>query len=59
MEEINSFFDHTTLYGVSYVVVQHLSANFKSRMTEVLVNIANYLFKRQINGFLWKSTGCT
>lgn len=36
LEEINIFFDHTPLDSVSYVVVQHLSAEFKSRMTEVL-----------------------
>ncbi|HEX8277475.1 MAG TPA: chemotaxis protein CheB [Segetibacter sp.] len=32
MEEINTFFDHTPLDGVSYVIVQHLSPDFKSRM---------------------------
>jgi two-component system CheB/CheR fusion protein len=36
MEEINSFFDHTPLDGVSYVIVQHLSADYKSRMVELL-----------------------
>ncbi len=36
LEEINSFFDHTPLDGVSYVVVQHLSPDFKSRMAELL-----------------------
>ncbi|MFC4210238.1 chemotaxis protein CheB [Pedobacter lithocola] len=36
LEEINIFFDHTPLDGVSYVVVQHLSADFKSRMSEVI-----------------------
>ena len=36
LEEINSFFDHTPLDGVSYIVVQHLSGTFKSRMVEVL-----------------------
>lgn len=36
MEEINSFFDHTPFDGVSYVIVQHLSADFKSRMVELL-----------------------
>ncbi|MEO9147081.1 MAG: chemotaxis protein CheB [Ginsengibacter sp.] len=35
-EEINSFFDHTPLDGVSYVIVQHLSPDFKSRMAELL-----------------------
>jgi two-component system CheB/CheR fusion protein len=36
LEEINSFFDHTPCDGVSYVVVQHLSSDFKSRMAELL-----------------------
>jgi two-component system CheB/CheR fusion protein len=36
LEEINSFFDHTPLDGVSYVIVQHLSSDFKSRMAELL-----------------------
>jgi two-component system CheB/CheR fusion protein len=36
MEEINSFFDHTPLDGVSYIIVQHLSPDFKSRMVELL-----------------------
>ena len=36
MEEINSFFDHTPLDGVAYVIIQHLSADFKSQMVELL-----------------------
>ncbi|HEV2831564.1 MAG TPA: chemotaxis protein CheB, partial [Hanamia sp.] len=36
LEEINSFFDHTPLDGVAYVIVQHLSSDFKSRMAELL-----------------------
>ncbi|MES2267551.1 MAG: chemotaxis protein CheB [Bacteroidota bacterium] len=36
MEEINSFFDHTPLDGVAYVIIQHLSSDFKSRMLELL-----------------------
>ncbi|TKC10527.1 chemotaxis protein CheR [Pedobacter polaris] len=36
MEEINSFFDNTPLDGVAYVIVQHLSPVFKSRMVELL-----------------------
>ncbi|TJZ54748.1 PAS domain S-box protein [Sphingobacterium olei] len=34
--ELNSFFDHTPLDGVSYIIVQHLSASFKSSMVELL-----------------------
>ena len=36
LEEINTFFDNTPLDGVAYVIVQHLSADFKSRMVELL-----------------------
>jgi two-component system CheB/CheR fusion protein len=36
MDELNSFFDHTPLDGVSYIIVQHLSPDFKSRMVELL-----------------------
>ena len=36
MEEINSFFDRTPIDGVSYVIIQHLSPDFKSRMIELL-----------------------
>ena len=36
MEEINSFFDNTPMDGVAYVIIQHLSADFKSRMVELL-----------------------
>lgn len=36
LEEINAFFDHTPCDGVSYIIVQHLSSDFKSRMVELL-----------------------
>jgi two-component system CheB/CheR fusion protein len=36
LQEINSFFDHTPLDGVSYVIVQHLSADYKSMMATLL-----------------------
>ena len=36
MEEINSFFDHTPCDGVAYIIVQHLSPDFKSRMVDLL-----------------------
>lgn len=36
LEEINTFFDHTPLDGVAYIIVQHLSSDFKSRMVELL-----------------------
>jgi two-component system CheB/CheR fusion protein len=36
MEEIHSFFDHTPSDAVAYVIVQHLSPDFKSHMAELL-----------------------
>jgi two-component system CheB/CheR fusion protein len=36
MEEIHHFFDNTPLDGVAYVIIQHLSPDFKSRMVELL-----------------------
>lgn len=36
LDEITSFFDHTPLDGVSYIIIQHLSSDFKSRMAELL-----------------------
>ncbi len=49
MEEINSFFDHTPLDGVSYVIVQHLSPDFKSRMVELLASHSKLLVKEVEN----------
>lgn len=36
MDDIHLFFDHTPLDGVSYIIVQHLSPDFRSRMVELL-----------------------
>lgn len=36
LEELQSFFDHTPLAQASYVIIQHLSADHKSRMAEIL-----------------------
>lgn len=36
MEEIHHFFDNTPLDSVAYVVIQHLSSDFSSRMAELL-----------------------
>ena len=36
LNEINLFFDNTPLDGVAYVIVQHLSPDFKSGMVEIL-----------------------
>lgn len=36
LEELQSFFDHTPLAQASYVIIQHLPADYKSRMAEIL-----------------------
>jgi two-component system CheB/CheR fusion protein len=49
MDEINSFFDHTPLDGVSYVIIQHLSSDFKSRMVELLSRHSKLVVKEAEN----------
>ncbi|WP_113653596.1 CheR family methyltransferase [Pedobacter namyangjuensis] len=36
LEALSSFFEHTPLDGVAYVIIPHLSRDFKSRMAEIL-----------------------
>jgi len=36
LEAISSFFDYTPMDGVSYILIQHLSSEFKSRMAHIL-----------------------
>ncbi len=36
LEAISAFFDYTPLDSVSYIVIQHLSADFKSQMVHIL-----------------------
>lgn len=43
MEEINTFFDHTPLDSVAYIIIQHLSPDFKSRMVELLARHSKLL----------------
>ncbi len=50
LEEINTFFDHTPLDSVSYVIVQHLSPDFKSRMVELLAKHSKLVVKEAENG---------
>jgi len=50
MEEINSFFDHTPLDGVSYIIIQHLSPDFKSRMVELLAKHSKLIVEQAENG---------
>jgi len=37
MAQINTFFDYTPLDSVSYIIIQHLSADYKSMMASLLV----------------------
>lgn len=55
MEEINSFFDHTPLDSVSYVIIQHLSPDFKSRMVELLARHSKLEVKEAEDGMPVKS----
>ena len=55
MEEINSFFDCTPCDGVSYVIVQHLSPDFKSRMVELLAKHSKLVVKEAENEMPVKS----
>jgi two-component system CheB/CheR fusion protein len=50
MEDINVFFDHTPLDAVSYVIVQHMSPDFKSRMAELLAKHSKLVVKEAGNG---------
>jgi len=36
IEELHSFFDHTLQDHASYIIIQHLSPDYKSRMVEIL-----------------------
>ncbi|HEY9341660.1 MAG TPA: chemotaxis protein CheB, partial [Hanamia sp.] len=55
LEEINSFFDHTPLDGVAYVIVQHLSSDFKSRMAELLTRHSKLEILEAENGMTVKT----
>ena len=50
MEEINLFFDHTPCDGVSYIIVQHLSPDFQSRMVELLAKHSKLTVQEAKNG---------
>jgi len=49
MEEINTFFDHTPLDEVSYVIIQHLSPVFKSRMVELVARHSKLVVREAEN----------
>ena len=52
LEEINSFFDHTPLDGASYIIIQHLSPDFKSRMVELLARHSKLAVKEAEDGMI-------
>ena len=49
MEEINRFFDHTPMDEVSYIIIQHLSPDFKSRMVDLLSRHSKLVVKEAEN----------
>ncbi len=55
LEELNIFFDHTPLDGIAYVIVQHLSPDFKSHLVELLAKHSKLLVKEAENKMLVKS----
>ena len=55
LEEINAFFDHTPMDNVSYVIIQHLSPDFKSRMVELLAKHSKLEVFEAENDMLVKS----
>jgi len=52
LDELNTFFDHTPSDGVSYVIVQHLSAEFKSHMVELLSRHSKLVVQEAEDGML-------
>ncbi|MCF2502053.1 hypothetical protein L0663_01570 [Dyadobacter sp. CY107] len=50
LDELNTFFDHTPSDGVSYVIVQHLSADFKSHMVALLSRHSKLVVQEAENG---------
>lgn len=49
MEEINTFFDNTPLDGAAYVIIQHLSTDFKNSMVELLVRHSKLIVQEAEN----------
>jgi len=55
IEEIHKFFDYTPLDGVCYVIVQHLSQEFKSRMKELLAKHSKLLVVEAVQDMVVQS----
>lgn len=52
LEELQSFFDHTPMAQASYVIIQHLSADYKSRMVEILSRHSQLKVREAANNML-------
>jgi two-component system CheB/CheR fusion protein len=50
IEEIFTFFDHTPLDSVSYIIVQHLSPDYASRMRELVARHSKLVVREAENG---------
>lgn len=57
LKEINTFFDHTPLDAVSYIIIQHLSADYKSVMQSLLTKHSKLkIHEAQHNMFVEQNT---
>ncbi len=54
LEDLNAFFDHTPLDSVSYVIVQHLSPDYKSSMVALLSKHSKLTVQEVKNGMAIK-----
>lgn len=52
LDELNTFFDHTPSDGVSYIIVQHLSAEFKSHMVILLSRHSKLVVQEAEDGMI-------
>ncbi|MCF2488034.1 chemotaxis protein CheB [Dyadobacter sp. CY347] len=50
LDELVAFFENTPLDGVAYVVVQHLSADYESRLAEVLSRYSKLAMVQAVEG---------
>ncbi|MCE6991229.1 chemotaxis protein CheB [Dyadobacter sp. CY323] len=50
LDDLNTFFDHTPCDGVSYVIVQHLSAEFQSHMVALLSRHSKLIVQQAEDG---------
>ncbi|MXV16633.1 chemotaxis protein CheB [Hufsiella ginkgonis] len=50
LDEINAFFDHTPVDNVSYVIIQHFSPDFKSKMVGLLSRHSKLIVEEASDG---------